>query len=448
MDPSALLALLAVGEAHPGSVPPGLLPVAGRTLLERQARQAAHAGASRLLVVAADLPADVAARLARILPLDRAADSREAARILAAGPCRCLALEPGVVLDERILAALLAGAAPEAVAVFTGSAPAGAIRLDSRHHLAAAVVLEGHQAAALLGEHGDWEPFETIARGAAAGGACLLDVRSIPLYAERSRRDLPLLWERATPGRLGAVADRLLDHAQKACLDWPARFLHPPLENALVRWLWPTPVTPNMVTLATAILGLAAIVLFAAGQLLPGLVLVLLVGPLDGVDGKLARTRVEFSRVGDLEHVLDKLVEYGWYLALGSWFASTGGGLAAWLAAAGIILAALLEAVQGEFFRRFAGRQLDDWGPFERRFRLVAGRRNTFFWTYLPLGLAGLWWQGFLVVLAYAVATAAIAEWRFLVAIAHYARREAPAIRRNFAATAYAFLPSRRPRSS
>src|SRR3546814_14189580 len=70
--------------------------------------------------------------------------------------------------------------------------------------------------------------------------------------------------------------------------------------------LLPTPITPNMVTLITAVVGFASIAAFATGWLWTGLLLMLFLGPLDGVDGKLARTRLQYSLWGDLEHVADK----------------------------------------------------------------------------------------------------------------------------------------------
>src|SRR3546814_6762738 len=63
-----------------------------------------------------------------------------------------------------------------------------------------------------------------------------------------------------------ACGDALLAQAQKGCLDWPARFIHPPIENMMVRLLLPTPITPNMVTLITAVVGFASIAAFATGR--------------------------------------------------------------------------------------------------------------------------------------------------------------------------------------
>lgn len=449
MSARALDVLVSTGEPVPGALPPGLLVVAGRTLVERQARQAARAGARRILVLAPALPADVERRLAAIQGLERVEAGRSPVAALegAAPDSPLLVIEPGVLLDERLLDAVRDSAGSTVLATAGHAIAPGAERLDRESFFAGVLKLPAAEARAALAGHPGWDPVSTLMRHAAPT-AQRVALEELPLYSEGRRRDVPLLW--AYPANSGAAAAEaaVLSAAQKGCLDWPARFLHPPVENLLVRWLWPTSITPNMVTLATGVLGFAAMAFLALGMFWPGLLLILLIGPLDGVDGKLARTRIEFSKYGDLEHVLDKVLEYGWFLAMGWWFSANGHGLAAWLVAIGICLFAVVEAIQGEYFRRFAGRQLDDWGPFERQVRLVAGRRNTFFWTLLPFGLAGSWWLGFVVLLGYAALTFAIAEWRFLKALAEYARDNSHAVRENFARTAYAFLPGAGTKSS
>lgn len=444
-----LEALLSTGELPPGPVPPGLLPVAGRALIERQARQVARAGAARILVLAPALPEAVERRLTAIpgVALVEAADGLADQLKTAPADSSLLVIEPGALIDDRLLEAVRDAPGPAALAVARVGVAEGAERLDREAFFAGVLKLAPAAAGGVLAEHPGWEPVSTLMR-AAAPAATQVIVEQLPTYAERNRRKVPILWAYPATSGTGPAEKAIIDAAQKGCLDWPARFLHPPVENLLVRWLWPTPITPNMVTLATGVLGLAAMVFLALGQFWPGLALILAIGPLDGVDGKLARTRIEFSKYGDLEHVLDKILEYSWFLAMGWWFWSTGHGLAAWLVAGGICLFAILEAIQGEYFRRFAGRQLDDWGPFERRFRLVAGRRNTFFWALIPFGLAGAWWLGFVVLLAYAGLTFVIAEWRFLKALAEYARAHSPNVRENFDRTTYGFLPGAGPGSS
>lgn len=442
-------ALISSGEADPDSPQglrvPGLTVVAGIALLERQARQAERAGATAIVLIAPALPAAVRARLVRH-PRLTVVERPDAAAPLLADDARVLAMAPGVLLDDRIVAAMLDGDAQCRLAAWREPPGPGAERIDAQTLWAGVALLPARLARDVLRTLGEWALESTLLRAAVEHGAQRLMLDDIDTYAPARRRRAALLWARPVDAAQVRVAARaVVAAAQKGCLDWPARFIHPPIEDALVRLLLPTPVTPNMVTLATGVLGLAALAAFATGWLDVGLALALLNGPLDGVDGKLARARVEYSRWGDLEHALDKILEYGWYLALGWWFAQTHG-LAAWLVAGGIVTFSLAEAVQGEFFRRFTGRQLDDWGLFERRWRLVAGRRNTHFWALVPFAVAAHWWTeawfaGFLMLLAYALITWGIGSWRLLRAIGAYGRDTSAAVRRNFAATAYDFLP-------
>ena len=444
------VAVLMVGETLGGVEPPGLGVVGGISLLERQVRMALKAGAGRVLVMAPALTADLGARLSEEARLERAATAAQLDERLSGETRLILILAPGLLIDERLVMALLARGAQDGAEVplllaFEGLAPPGAERLDSSTHWAGAALLPAPLVADVMAGLGEWELSGTLVRAACEAGARRLAVESLPTYAPARRREAPMIWARPldTAAR-AAGTDSLVAAAQKGCLDWPARFIHPRIEDGLVRLLLLTPVTPNMVTMLTSLLGLAAMWLFATGALWWGLALVLLIGPLDGVDGKLARSRHEFSRWGDLEHVLDKVLEYGWILALAHWFAQTHG-VAAWLAGGGIILCALSESASGEFFRRFTGRQLDDWGPFERQFRLVGGRRNTFFWSLLPFAALGAWWDGYMMILGYAVLTFAVSHWRLLKAVGEYGSRISADVRGNFARTAYDFLPKRKP---
>ena len=76
---------------------------------------------------------------------------------------------------------------------------------------------------------------------------------------------------------------------------------------------------------------------------------------------------------------------------------------------------------------------------------MIGGRRNTFFWSLLPFAAFGLWWQGYLMILAYAAITFAISQWRLLNAIGAYGRQISDEVRGNFAGTAYDFLPKQGP---
>ena len=316
-------------------------------------------------------------------------------------------------------------------------------RIDAATVAAGLMILPGAMVRAQAAKLGEWDLQSTLIRTAAIDPTTRrIDFLGLPTYAPARRRDAKQIWARPiSPDEARAAGESLIAASQKGCLDWPARFLHPWPENMLVRLLAPTKVTPNMVTVATGVIGLAACVAFATGWLWTGLILALITGPLDGVDGKLARTRCEFSKWGDLEHLVDKLLEYGWYLCIAWHFAGTRESALPWAIAALIILPAIAEAVQGEFFRRMTGIQLDDAGETERRIRLIAGRRNTFLWTWLPMAAFGLWFEGFVFLAIYSVVTTGVAQWRFYKRLSAYGRSHGNKIATNYTATGYTFLP-------
>ena len=233
------------------------------------------------------------------------------------------------------------------------------------------------------------------------------------------------------------ATDILMAAAQKGALDWPAKWIHPAPENFLVRSLLSTFITPNIVTALTAILGFTATYFFAVGHLWPALILALLIGVLDGVDGKLARVKMLSSKIGQLEHLLDKLVEYSWYFGLAYYLASTNSDSGPWVLATLLVLFSWSEAVQGEFFRRMTGKQLDDAGPLERKIRLVGARRNTIMWGFIPFAIFDAWWLGLWIMAFFTVATFLVSNWRFMIRVRDYTAQQSSVIAKNFKGTEY-----------
>jgi len=68
----------------------------------------------------------------------------------------------------------------------------------------------------------------------------------------------------------------------------------------------------------------AVTVLFATGRLGWGLPLTLIVGVLDGLDGKQARLKMETTRTGKIEHWFDAVFEMSWWIALAWHFQASG----------------------------------------------------------------------------------------------------------------------------
>ena len=428
-----------IGLLFPPSEPQAALVAGGISLLERQARQLRRAGVDRLYAVdvipLTQLPVDVTA-----LAVPALSDAVEPGD-------RVVAIAAGLILDERAVAAVLAAPAP-ALLVWDATRPGadGVERIDASSFAAGMLTVSGAMARKLAAGLGEWDFGSTLIRVLAADATTTrVEFSALPIYAPNLQRDVELVWTRPeSPDDARVAEDMLIAASQKGCLDWPARFLHPFPEDALVRVLAPTRITPNIVTFGTSILGVIAGIAFGMGWLWTGLILGLITGLLNGVDGKLARIRVEYSKCGDHEHLVGKLLEYGWYLMIAGHFSFARQSMLPWAIAALIILPAISEAVQGQFFRKLTGIQLDDAGDVERRIRLFAGRRNTFLWTWLVFAIFGLWFEGFVALASYSVITTGIVQWRFYRRLSEYAREQGDRIAANYAATAYTFLPRKR----
>ena len=102
-----------------------------------------------------------------------------------------------------------------------------------------------------------------------------------------------------------------------------------------------------------------------------------------------------------------------------------------------IILFSWAEGVQGEFFRRMTGKQLDDAGEFERTFRLFSARRNTKMWLLIPFALYQAWLAGFVAMAVYGVVTFFVAQTRFIIRVREFTSEKSLEIKRNFDDTAY-----------
>lgn len=254
------------------------------------------------------------------------------------------------------------------------------------------------------------DTLEAALRQAQASGALpAIDLARMPAYIPSMRRELRPWW--LPPPRDEAqrrrAEDLVVAAAQKQALDFPA-YVHAPIEDALVRLVCTTRLTPNQASFGGNLVAYLATALFAIGQLGWGIVLALVVGVLDGVDGKLARVKVETSAAGKLEHWFDTAFEVSWAIAIAWWLVRSGERPDAWWLL-GLLLAA--EAVDGVAKGAIIlayGRQIDDVARFDRLVRLIGGRRNVYVWI-MAAGLAlGRGPDAFALVAWWEAATAAV----------------------------------------
>jgi phosphatidylglycerophosphate synthase len=248
----------------------------------------------------------------------------------------------------------------------------------------------------------------------------VLKPEMLDTYSPTHRGPVPFYLLTVTTPEEAKVATRtLIRAAQKCALDLPALVLDPVFENRLVFWLCNTRITPNQVTVFTGLLGVCIAFLFLHGWLRLGITLAYAVEVLDGVDGKLARTKLQTSRLGELEHVLDFFMEHAWYLTITSFLVTSTNDAQWWWIGGGLMVSDLLDNLLYYAGHIWLGKQLDELGLFDRGFRLIAGRRNIYAWMWMFGFWAGLPTHVFVVALVWALVTVGVHS----VRLAYHMRR-------------------------
>ena len=378
--------------------PSALVELCGVSTLERLLRTLQRCGLERAIVLSST-PEPIGQALARPswarAELDLVLHSRRAGPVTIEqvvdlwpeGAELLLVVPADVVCDSRLLqrlisrnesAALVDSAPPPRFQRLVASAPE-----TKRGKLCGPVLISREWACAQTGTLA-----KVLREGLEQQTLAALDVAAQPLCYSPSpmkRQRRPYWFPVPSPDRVKLAERLLLDAAQKGTLDLPA-LVHGPIEAFLVSRLCRTSITPNQLTILTNIVAWIGTVLFVTGHIVSGIVIALMVGVLDGLDGKQARVKVETTKRGKLEHWFDALFEWSWWIALAYQFQISGQLPGAfWYLA----LLAAAEAVDGilkgiVYFR--TGKSIDELGTFERILRLVGGRRNVYVWI-LAIGL-------------------------------------------------------------
>ena len=249
---------------------------------------------------------------------------------------------------------------------------------------------------------------EEITSDTMAGHIARVDAARQQAYVRSMRRSVrPVFFPAPSLDRRPLAEGFLRDATQKGVLDFPA-LVHAPIEKWLVSHLCRTTITPNQITLGTAVLGLGVTLLYACGYLWAGALLALVIGVLDGVDGKLARLKAQTTKLGKKEHDLDYFVETSWWMALAYHFQATGQIRYAYVIFFAFFAAHRLERMAIQAVQRRIGRNLDDFAPFDRLVRIVAGRRNIYTWLFAFFLVIGSPATGFIWLCFWGMASAVI----------------------------------------
>lgn len=355
----------------------GLLPLAGRTLVEYQARCAAAAGAAPILVLVETVPRALEQAFDRlraegiaVMPVGDAAEAAERFE----GDALVLHFADGVVPDMQLVRRILEAGGPAIATVPDDPAHEAFERIDAVARWAGLALVEARLLGSTAAMLGDWDIESTLLRRTVQEGALrvALDSRATVVLATAS--DQASEFER-----------RLLVASRGQRRDWPSRFLLPIIEEFATEKLLPSRVQPSLLVQAALALTLVAAFSFTRGWHWPALGLLLVASPLVPIAERLATLRLRPLPVQLLARRLLWPASGLALLALGWFEARHGGGwgaMVAALAAIGFAQAAVLE-------RTAEPLPLDLW--------LFSVRGAV--WGSVPFALAG-WWNGALAAIA------------------------------------------------
>ena len=362
--------------------PEALTELCGVNLLERLLRILQRLGFRRAIVFSST-PEIIGAELAKrswarqqittqLVPT--AAKPVTAHRVLEQGQTAHFLIVPAnVYCDGRLLAAL---SARNSLTVLVDSNPPQFVQHLIQNPSGPALVTRDF----LLACSDSAPVFEELKQKIGAREIDAVDAAKVDDYIVSMRRRVRPLCFSATPAQDRRLAQRIiLDSAQNGTLDFPA-YVHAPIETAIVSRLCRTRITPNQITIAGLVIGFSATAAFAIGRVGLGILAALIFGVVDGLDGKLSRVKVETTKRGEWEHHVDTFVENSWWAAIAFHLWQVGQLPSAFYFLALLIGSHVLNGFAKRRARAATGRLLDDVGPFDRAFRLIAARRNIYIW--------------------------------------------------------------------
>jgi hypothetical protein len=382
----SLVALIAAYHEsdEPGGGLRATLPLAGRTLIERQARLAAAAGATPIVIAVERVPPELLAAIDRLrgegLKLVVARNAGEAAEAVEPGD-RLLLIGDGLIAAQSHVARLQALGGPVVLTIPDVRGDDRYERIDSSSRWAGLAIVDGallRQTASMLR---DWDLQSTLLRRTIQSGARQLSVAGAgdePLVVAEGREDLAQL-ESAI---VAAAAERRKD--------WVSAYLLAPFEQAATRLLMGGAASPSLVGIGAIAGWTLSTIAFASSWRGTGMALALAATPLEGLAERLSLLRMRLAgEDGWWTHLLPFLAAAA-LVALASSLSPRAG----W---GGFALAAFILAFQVALALEPGGRD----GPVS----VWLAERKGLAWLLFPFAVTGLWSEGLAILGAYAAAS-------------------------------------------
>lgn len=358
-----------------------LLPLAGRTLIEYQARCAAAAGAAPVIILVERIPSALADAMDRLrsegIGVIPVSDSAEAASRFEPGEM-ILLMADGLAPSVDLLTALVDEQEPTILTVPDDEEHERFERIDASNRWAGIALVEGRTLSSTAAMLGDWDLQSTLLRRSLQGGA-----HCLPLSPESPE---PLLVDDAQS--LSGFERQLITASRRVRTDVPSRFLLPLVEEFAIERLMETRVKPGTLLQLTLALTIGAAFAFTRGWHWPALAMLIVSSPLDLVAQRLATLRLRPLPASMLVRRLIWPAAGIALIALGWWESRHGGG---W----GALFAAVTAAALAEAFRI-------ERGNAEVPGRIWLFSRRNAILLAIPFAIAGAWTAALPALAAYA----------------------------------------------
>jgi len=345
-----------------------ILPMAGMTLVERQARTAAVASAHPIYLLGEEDDADLAEIVTRLVRdgIDvQAVDGLPAAAEKIGLDTPVLLIADGCLADADLMTRVCEAHMP-ALAVVPDAADRGQYeRIDALARWAGVALIDGKRVAETAAMLGSWDPVSTLLRRTAQEQATRVQVGEAPPALARDANDAE------------AAEDNLYDATARPPRDWIERLVLQPLEGKALPLLLTRQIGPDALADAASIAAALGAILSLGGLRWPALIALLFAAPLVGIAERLGRLharRIRRAPIYRIVHLASGVIAAGGLglqlaLATHQW---------GWLLLAAVLVASmlLLDEEKGEV--------PPFWLP----------RPITLPWAMLPFAIFGRWGTG------------------------------------------------------
>lgn len=376
------------------------LPLVGGTLVEHQARQAARAGATHIVILVERLPAALTNAIDALradgLAIDIARSVGDAADRIHPDE-RLLVMADGCVVGQGAIDRIAAADAPVLLTLADEPGRDAFERIDGGCRWAGLALIDGARLRSTAAMLGDWDVESTLLRRAVQENARRISV--FGAEAGSVSAGLPIIAE--TAQALSGLERQLLIGSRRLATNWPARFIFAPLEEPIAGRLLRRVAEPQWIAALGAGLAAIAAPLATMGWFWVALLVLLLSGPVAAVAGRLAAVRLASIR---RQRLFETIRMIGAVMALLLFIeplvAQQGWG---WWSIAGLLIAAMTAlAIERRIASGLTGMAEPLW----------LASLDGLIWGFVPFALAGYWPAGVVALAAYAILSFAFIQRR------------------------------------